>query len=332
MNLSTHADGTEPGDAAIPRAGSLLGQRRGVWRWLGMVVVALVVFFLVRQVARSWPAVRAYPWRWHWGYLILSLVAIQLAYLTLARSWRSVLRAIRVQLPYTTAYWIFYLSNLGRYLPGKVWQIGAAALLGKRLGLSGTHVAASMIVHVLYFLPMGVALALASGGFPPPYDDLRFRVIAWSLGLATACAALWPHFLLRMAAPVARKLKIQPERWRIEILRRIYIAVQTTFAWLCLSAGFTFFVLSVTPLAPGDWSYVARVYIAAHVIGYVTLLAPGGIGVREGVIAVLLQPLLGAGPAAGLALLSRLWITITEVVAVMPALAWARRDFKGNRS
>jgi uncharacterized membrane protein YbhN (UPF0104 family) len=106
----------------------------------------------------------------------------------------------------------------------------------------------------------------------------------------------------------------------------VAIAVQTCFAWVCLSGGFALFVMSVTPLGPEHAIDLARIYIISHVIGYIALVAPGGIGVREGAITVLMRPLIGAGPAAGLALLARLWATVTELIAVVPALIWARQS------
>jgi hypothetical protein len=301
-----------------------------LWRVAGVIAVAAVMLLVVRQVIRGWPAVRAYPWQWNGAYLVASFVVMQIGYMVMARTWRSVLRAIDVRPSYHTAYWIFYISNLGRYLPGKVWQIGAAAVFGRQLGFSGHDMASSMIVHLLYFLPVGSVLALSWGTLPAPYDQLSLQLLAWSLSLAALFAAIWPHLLLRALPPLARFLKVDPERWRLELSRRAGIIVQCGFAWLCLSFGFALFVMSVMPLEAGNSLDLARAYIASHLIGYLVLFAPGGLGVREGTITVLLAPMLGAGPAAGIALLSRLWVTVTELIAVAPAVLWARRDRKNS--
>ena len=66
------------------------------------------------------------------------------------------------------------------------------------------------------------------------------------------------------------------------------------------------------PVATGAW-------IASYVLGFLSPL-PGGIGVREGILFVLLRPEIGAGEAAALASVSRIVITLTEVVAVAPFL------------
>jgi len=237
-----------------------------------------------------------------------------------------VLRAITVRLHFTTAYWIFLISNLGRYLPGKLWQIGAAALFGQRLGFSGKDMAASMVVYQLYLIPAGAILVLAGGGLPPPYDTGILQWTAWILVAALAFAAVWPHVILKILRPLARLAGIEPDRWRIELVRRLAVAVQCLFAWICLSIAFGLFVMAVTPTSADFLVPLARAFIASYLIGYLALLAPGGLGVREGAIAFLLTPMVGPGPAAGLALLSRLWITVTELIALVPAIRWGRRD------
>jgi uncharacterized membrane protein YbhN (UPF0104 family) len=73
--------------------------------------------------------------------------------------------------------------------------------------------------------------------------------------------------------------------------------------------------------------YVA-VYASSYVIGYLALALPGGIGVREGAQTKMLT-ILGVatlGQAATIAVTSRLWLTVLEIV---PALVFLAR---GNRS
>jgi uncharacterized membrane protein YbhN (UPF0104 family) len=316
---------TEPAKATDARASTRPALAR-LWRIAGVIAVAAIMLLVIRQLIRGWPAVKAYPWQWNFAYLFASFAVMQVGYMVMARTWRSVLRAIDVRPSYHTAYWIFYISNLGRYLPGKVWQIGAAAMFGKRLGFSGHDMASSMIMHLLYFLPVGSVLALSWGTIPAPYDQPALQALAWGLSLAALAAAIWPHLLLKAVPPLARFLKVDPDRWKLALSRRAAIVAQSCFAWLCLSVGFALFVLSVMPLGVESGPDLARAYIASHLIGYLVLFAPGGLGVREGAITVLLSPMLGAAPAAGIALLSRLWVTVTELIAIIPAIIWARRD------
>lgn len=309
----------------------MTGKKSWLVRLAGYAVAALVLFFLVRQLVVSWPAIGAHTWHWRWPYLLVSLALTQLGYFALARAWRSVLRAIQVPLRLRTAYWVFLVSNLGRYLPGKFWQIAGAAMLGRRIGLSGTDVAASMIVYQFYLIPTGALLVLLGGSLPEPFDTRTFGVLAWAFVGLCAAAALWPHRILRAGGGLVRRAGVEPERWRLALRRRVAISVQCAFAWACLGTGFGFFVLSVTPVALAQVPFLARTFVAAYLIGYLALISPGGLGVREGSLAVLLKRSFGAGPASGIALLSRIWITVSELIALVPALVWARQDRFGRR-
>lgn len=305
-------------------------QTKRALKILGVTLVVLVLGLIVRQLVQDWDAVTAYPWTLRPGWLILSMLSIQIAYLTMARAWRSVLRAIKVRLPLRRAYWIFYVSNLGRYIPGKFWQIGAAAVIGRHVGLSGTDMAASMIVHLLYFLPVGAALALATGPLPAPYNTWEAVTLAWLAAAGALAAALWPGLLLKLARPLRRWVTLDPDRWKLAVSRQIGIVAQTAVAWFFLATGFALLVLAVMPVSAVSPVDLARVYIAAHLLGYIVLIAPAGLGVREGVMVVLLQPLVGVGPAAGVALLARLWYTVAELAAVSVSAYLFKQDKAGN--
>ena len=145
-------------------------------------------------------------------------------------------------------------------------------------------------------------------------------------------AALWPHVLLRLLGPIPSRLGIEIERWRLAWHRRLAIAVQCAAGWTLLAVAFAFFVLSVAPLAVSDIPALARVFVLSYLVGYVALVAPGGLGVREGVLTVFLKPLAGSGPAAALALLARLWVTVTELLALMPAMYLYRQHLKSKQT
>ena len=66
------------------------------------------------------------------------------------------------------------------------------------------------------------------------------------------------------------------------------------------------------------------VFTASYLAGFLALIAPGGLGVREGLFILMLQGPLGIGAATALALASRVLLTITEFGAAVPFLAFPR--------
>ena len=65
-------------------------------------------------------------------------------------------------------------------------------------------------------------------------------------------------------------------------------------------------------------------YAIAYTIGFVSLLTPSGIGVREGALYLLLAPVLGGGLATVAAIAMRVWVTLGELLAAGASLVFLR--------
>ena len=72
---------------------------------------------------------------------------------------------------------------------------------------------------------------------------------------------------------------------------------------------------------------IARVGVAALGSGNeaVAVITPGGLGVREGALVLLLTPLTGSRVALALAIASRVLFTVAELLAAAPFLLWRDR-------
>ena len=300
--------------------------RSRLWHALAILLTVVALAFVLAQLVKGWSAARDYPWQWRPGYLLLSFISAQAAYLTLTRAWRSVLRAISIRIGLRTAYWVFILSNLGRYIPGRVWQFGTAALFARSLGLPPGEIGASMVVYQFFLLPVGVLLGLLAGGTGGFVQDSWMRVGLWGGAAVMGACALWPHRLMRLVSPLLARIGTSPDRWRMEWSRKLAVAVQCAAGWLLLCLAFSWLVIGTTDLGSSRIPELSGVFLVSYIAGYVSLLTPGGLGVREGVMTIMLTPWTGAGPAAALSILSRLWITATEVVALLPAWWWYRKD------
>jgi len=101
--------------------------------------------------------------------------------------------------------------------------------------------------------------------------------------------------------------------------------------WLLTGLAFAVFVRSLYPLPAAEVPLVAAAYAAAYAAGFLSLLTPAGLGVREGVLVVALAPVLPAGPALVVALLSRLWMMAFELLGAGVALAVERRPDRGRQ-
>jgi uncharacterized membrane protein YbhN (UPF0104 family) len=83
---------------------------------------------------------------------------------------------------------------------------------------------------------------------------------------------------------------------------------------LVLSSAFVLVVMSVGDVGWGDVPLLVGGYNLAGVLGLVAFFAPAGLGVREGVLAAFLVPVVGGPVAASLAILVRVVVVLADVV------------------
>jgi hypothetical protein len=229
---------------------------------------------------------------------------------------------------------IWFVSNLGRYLPGKVWAIGAMGVMAQRAGVRPIVATGSAIVINLVNLLAGVGVVALTGGgllrdghFSAVGQGGGNRVIligAAVLAILVVSAPRLLPLLLRFVEQITGKsVSIGPLPQR-----PIWVAAgASVIAWILYGVAFRLFAAGVTLSATGPVGGYIAVFTASYLLGYVILLAPGGLGVRETALAAFLEQLhlAGGGPALLVAVASRLWLTVTEVLPGVVYLALGAR-------
>ena len=70
------------------------------------------------------------------------------------------------------------------------------------------------------------------------------------------------------------------------------------------------------PVGWRDVPMLASAFAGSFVVGYVVLVAPAGVGIREGVLATWLSGQWPAGMALAVSLISRVWMVLGELIAM----------------
>ncbi|HEV3504730.1 MAG TPA: hypothetical protein VG637_05550, partial [Actinomycetes bacterium] len=218
---------------------------------------------------------------------------------------------------------IWFLSNLARYVPGNVWSYVGAVELARREGVARRVTLAVMALTQV--LSVGVALL---AGLPVLLAErarlgrpalLGAAVVVVAAGLA----AVFRRQLLALARrrlPGLDPADLTPSPGTVALL-----VVGYAVYWAVTGLAFATLVASMYPLAAGDVPLVVPAYAAAYAAGFLALLTPAGLGIREGVLVVALAPVLPAGPALVVALVSRLWMMLVEAAGAAVAHLVARR-------
>lgn len=306
-----------------------------VLRWTVQVaVIGAIGFFLVRTVVRNWHEVAEFPWHFNPWLLILSLLVLGGTIFFMIVLWRWLLARLGGKIPLSVAFRIFSISSLGRYLPGKVWQVAGMVYLGRKEGVRAeAGVWAALLAQVLAVLS-GFLVTLAAlfveqkRMLAPLLDRLGVESISlwwFILPLVVILALLHPRILEQITNLLLRLLKREPIRFELSYPGLLGFFLLYLVSWLLYGTAFYLFLASVNPLPLSDWVVVTGGFTAAYIVGLLAIFVPGGLGVREGLLALFLAGLVGSGVAVALSFGQRLWFTAVELTFVAISVIFLRR-------
>lgn len=303
---------------------------RRLWLGLQWLLGLVVLYFVAVSLATNWSQIRDSQARMHLdlGVLFAAAAMVLASYAVMVGAWRAVLTGWPApnRLGYAQAARVWCVSNLARYVPGKVLQIGEMAALGQRAGLSPWAAVGSSITVQVVTVASG---ALITGLAAPEWTAHPWAVAACGIvAAATATLLAWrrgTNVLGRwMSAIIGRPLELAP-------VGRGALAISggvTTLAWL--AQGLALYLCAVGLVGPtrlGFWSAVG-IFTGGSLAGQLAVFTPGGLGVREGVLAVWLTPLMGPRRALIVLIGSRLMLTVTELLAA--AITFPLRPKSGD--
>lgn len=298
-------------------------------RWIQVIqwIAGLAVIgFAARSLIRNWDQLRAQPleWRLEASWLVLAAVLVWLMYAILIAGWRVMLTAWGQRLAPWSAARIWTVSNLGKYLPGKVWAIAGMAVLAQRAGIApGAALGSAVILQALSIGTGAVVAGLTGAGALGAAHPGALPILGALVAASAAAIALllWPPVarrLLRVTLPEGAPPVAPP------VPAVAFGIAVNCLAWLGYGAALWCLARGLLPQADLGLLTSVAVFTASYLTGFLALFAPGGLGVREGMFILMLQGPLGLGAATALALASRVLLTITELGAAAPFLAFPK--------
>jgi len=293
---------------------------KGWWRWIQALGGALVVFFVARYLARNWDEVRRAQLELTLrpGWVIASLVLVLGTYGILIESWRRMLAGWGPLLGWWESARVWVISSMGKYIPGKVWAIAGMALLAQRRGVPPWAATASAILLQVVSIATGALIVGITGIAALEASHPGSTIALWLLlagsvaGLALVLSPRVSARLLRLVSPAGDE-RLTPSAAAVG-----FGIVANATAWVTYGVALWLLARGVLPGAGLGVIEAIGAFAASYIAGYLFLLAPGGLGVRESVFVIMLEPRIGLANALALAAVSRLGMTAADVLAALP--------------
>lgn len=304
-------------------------RRRSLLVGAQLAGAALLIYYIGRSLATQWTEFRARPLETDVdpGALLASAALVLGTYALLIQVWRLLLTSSGMTLRFWPAARIWSISNLWRYVPGKIWQVGVMSAMATRARVRPEAAAGAAILSTVLNIATGLALVLLLTWSVMEQWTGGARAAAMLLiGLAATGLVALPWILPRLSV-FATRLAGRDVRLASPGPRAIALAtLGNLLSWSLYGVAFLWLARGVLGDVDGaTWQYIA-VFTASYVVGYLFLILPGGIGPREAVMLWLLTAfsLATEKQALLLTVTSRLWLTLLELVPGLLFLAFDR--------
>lgn len=263
------------------------------------------------------------------NWLLLSIaIGIAFIYLILNASvWGLILRLVGTKPKRTHAAQVWIESEAMRWLPGGIWGYASRVVEAQKLGITKANAALSLVIELSITIAAWAALGLIGILFSPRLrevgltylEQIKVPPTAFIITLS-AIAIISLIIFLSNTLQIRSKILDATTQLRQSLMNwKVSLRAFTEYLLLSLfySAGFLLCIQAIGINPSPSLLESAGSYGIAWIVGLFAFGAPGGMGVREGFLYLVFQPL-GIGPQiATAAILWRAIQILTEIITLI---------------
>lgn len=252
-------------------------------------------------------------------------------------------RNLRAQPTYWSVFRIVTLSQLGKYLPGKVFFVGNFYLFSREAGIGNLQIGASFAISMALWMLTASLCGLPALGLLEP--GLRYSVLILPLLLAVLIHPRFLGWLLQAIQRLGSRVRgapaadiefpaakagdsAEPPQIPLDELGiAFYLRAALLYlaTWALAGLGLYCCLAALGPVELDIYPLALASIALGTVAGFVALFAPVGLGVREGIGALILAPVVGAEVALlALLLLRGVTVTVDLSLALVSMAAGSR--------
>ncbi|GAA2127908.1 lysylphosphatidylglycerol synthase transmembrane domain-containing protein [Actinomadura napierensis] len=281
-------------------------------RALRVLLILLALGFCAYSVASQWDATTKAFQEMSWATLAGALAVGLAGLFSWTLAWRTFLGGLGSPLPLRVAYRISAVSQLGKYVPGKVWALVTQIEMTREHKVPAERSFGSTLLAVATSTACGLAVAAVT----LPLTSAAARREYWWLFLLAPfmIAALHPKIVTWALGVLLRLVRRPPLEHPVSLGVTLRAVGWTVLGWVLFGVHTWLLCLAVGGDGPGLPFLATGAYSLAFVAGFIVFIAPGGIGAREAALTVVLTPVLPAGAPVVVAIASRVLLTIADLV------------------
>ena len=288
---------------------------------LRIVLAVLVVGGVTFAIATNWAEVSADLRRMSPGVIALAALIGCIPPVLTVLVWRRLLADLGSPIHLAPAGGIFFVGQLGKYVPGSVVAFLMQMELAKAVGVNRARsFTASLLAAGLAVVASLIAGMCALPAFFRGNHELLWLFLLLPIGLAF----LHPKLLTWLVSRVLRLLRRAPLPYPISVGAIVKGVVVSLGIYVALGVHMYLLISSLGHHGFGALVLCVGAMGLAMTAGLVAFFLPSGIGARELVIVTALVTVMPYGQALALAVVSRLMFTVGDLASAGGAALFAQ--------
>ncbi len=281
-------------------------------RVVSFVVILLIFFFLLRSLIRDWSQIKWETIHVNFIYLAVSFIVLVPHFIFYSKGWQHIMRELGFPISLTQSSWMIATTQIAKYAPGRIWYMLGRVYVGKKENISGSSLGLSMVLETCLLLTSSATIFLIATLAARDYT--LANVVICIIMLTMAVILMIPRVLMFLANTMLKLLGRPVISASISFFQIIKLNPYFWGLWLAQIVGFYILVSAVYQIRFADIAVLASAYTLSWITGFVVVFAPGGLGIREGTMTLYLSTIMPLPMAIAISLISRVWITLFEVI------------------
>lgn len=299
---------------------------------LALIVIVAVGFFFYLEFKKNWNTIRAYHFAINFYYIFASIIIMAIGFLMETYIWQIFVNDyLTKKLNFLESIALYNTSAMLKYIPGRIWSYTAQIALMSSKGISKTVL---IYINMICF----ICLVFVSAIYASYYYLFYLQMAPWDISILMFILLIILDFVFiiwntpiinYLIIPINRifKREIQPIKMRklllvyVQLLYLLsYIPVGIGMYFLAKGIGMEIPFFSILPL-------IATLSVSL-VFGYIAFFSPGGLGIREGTMLVMLKQFSNVETALILPIAMRLiYIIIELLLGIIGILVGIKYDY-----
>ncbi len=254
-------------------------------------------------------------------YVIGHLGSLVFTFALFVSAWRLCIHSQGEPCPWRTACFSWLVPNLGKYIPGKLLMLGARVeIMHKHSVRRSITSAAMMFEHMAMIIAAAPFILIVVFTSKSTFSLPACLIATLALLIPISAVVIYPQFLMATLNYILRRTRRAPLQHRPSRKKLLHIIMLHAIAWLIYGISGHLLLTALLPNANVPVWITISAFPAAWLIGFVSILTPGGLGVREAVLVFTLGRFITTEAALSLAIASRATWTFVEMLGV--AVGW----------